>query len=152
MPSWQYSHGSSSSNSKSRSSGTGSSSSISGISSSSNGDVGLNIAVNDYPALLLEVAKPVSVWHRSCTENFVAFNQTGAHLWLYVQSKKKQKQYNTKKGKQTQDSPASPGGATASDAHEMSMLPLHKWQLLSLSRHHAFLTSVSLRMACRWQR
>ena len=29
---------------------------------------------------------------------------------------------------------------------------LHKWQLLSLSRHHAFLTSVSLRMACRWQR
>ena len=96
-PLWQHSCGSSGSTHKGSGSGTGSSSSSVGISSSSNGDVGLNVAVNDHVALPAEVAKPVSVLQRSCSENSRAFNSTRPHLWLYVQSKKKQKHYCIKK-------------------------------------------------------
>ena len=101
VPTHQHSHGSNSRKSKGGGIGTGSSSSSLGISSSSNGDVGLIVALPDHPALPAEVANCVPVLHRCRMENFDDFKQNDAHLWLYVQSTKKQKPYCTKEEKTT---------------------------------------------------
>ena len=62
------------------------------MSSSSNFDAGINVAVNDCLSLLGEVANPMLCFAPVFYADLHPKKQTGAQPWLYVQSKKKHMQ------------------------------------------------------------